>query len=281
MEIIPESEWEVLFKELVKSKGTAMIMGSTDSGKTTLARYLIHNLISEEIKVCLVDSDVGQSSLCLPGTISMKVFCNEKDLEDFTFERMCFIGSVNPGKKISSIIDGAKRMSDICRELSDISLMDTSGLIFGELGKALKIGKIKAVKPGFLFALQRHDELEHILELVKDIHIHRIKVSHMAKARNREVRIRYRKKKLDDYFNQSDVTEFLLHIHEASFFYNNRTFSLKEGLFQDGTLIGLNHDEDTIALGIIDYMNDTSITFRSPIQSIKTINKVVFGDITI
>lgn len=99
MVIIPEPEWENICAELLLHKGPVMITGSTDSGKTTLAKYLLKKLIAENISICLVDSDVGQSSLGLPGTISMKLFQDEEDIKEFTFERMSFIGTINPAKK--------------------------------------------------------------------------------------------------------------------------------------------------------------------------------------
>ena len=69
-----EPDWEVLLHKLLQNKGTALIIGATDSGKSTLAKYLVQKLVSQNINVCLIDSDVGQSSLGLPGTICMKVF---------------------------------------------------------------------------------------------------------------------------------------------------------------------------------------------------------------
>lgn len=281
MEIIPESEWESLFERIIKHKGTALIIGATDSGKSTLARYLIKRIISKNIKVSLVDSDVGQSSLGLPGTITMKVFSNEKDLEDFRFERMFFVGAINPATKIPLIINGTKRMSDICREKSDITLIDTSGLISGEVGKVLKIGKIKAINPEYVIAVQRRDELEHILKLIATLNIYRIRTSKAAKLRSIATRTLYRKKKFSDYFSEAQIAEFLLHTNETKLFYKGKLFSPKGGEFKRWTLIGLNHDEDTIALGIVVEITDASITFKSPIKSIRKINRVVFGDITI
>ncbi len=281
MEIIPESEWIVLCKELIKRKGTLIIIGATDSGKTSLSKYLIKSLFAENIRACLVDSDVGQSSLGLPGTISMKVFCNEKDLKDFMFDRMSFVGTINPAKKISIIIDTTKNMVAMCRKQSDITLVDTSGLVAGEIGKSLKIGKIKAVKPDRVIAIQRHDELEHILKLVENFEIHRIRSAKAAKIRTIATRTHYRKKKLRDYFNDAKIADFLLYSNEAKFFYNNKPFIAREGMFKTGTLIGLNQDEDTIAVGILDEITENSVTFTSPIKALKRINKVVFGDMTI
>ena len=281
MEIVPESEWESLFEEVIKQEGTAIILGATDSGKSTLIKYLIKRILSKNIKVSLVDSDVGQSSLGLPGTIAMKVFSNEKDLEDFKFERMFFVGAINPATKIPQIINGTKRMSDICRERSDITLIDTSGLISGEVGMAFKLSKIRAINPEHVIAVQRHGELEHILGLIETLNIYRIRTPEAAKLRSIATRTLYRKKKFNNYFGKDGTAEFLLHTNEATFFYKDKPFSPKGGEFKRGTLIGLNHEEDTVALGIVVEITDASVTFKSPIKSISKINRVVFGDITI
>ncbi len=63
MDIVPNLEWERLIEKLIKDKGTVLLLGATDSGKSTLAKYFIKRLVSENIRVSLVDSDVGQSSL--------------------------------------------------------------------------------------------------------------------------------------------------------------------------------------------------------------------------
>src|SRR4030043_1280111 len=100
MEILPELEWEGLLEKLKQQRGTAILIGATDSGKSTLTKYLVEKLIRENINVSVVDADIGQSTLGLPGTISMKVFSHEKDIEQYTFERMFFVGTTNPAKKI-------------------------------------------------------------------------------------------------------------------------------------------------------------------------------------
>lgn len=279
MEIIPEPEWEILFNQLIEHTGISVIMGSTDSGKSTLARYFTDRFISKSMKVCLVDSDVGQSSLGLPGTISMKVFAAEKDVEDFAFEKMSFVGTLNPAKSIASVIESTERLSDLCREKSDTALVDTSGLISGEAGKALKSAKVRALKPEHVIAIQRTDELEHILKLIEVPEIYRIKVSRAARMRSVITRTQYRKKKFENYFGRAGSSDFLLHTNEVRFLYGNKQFRPEEDLFKRGTLVGLNHDEDTIALAMLEEITATSVTFRSPIKSIRKINRILFSDI--
>jgi len=281
MEILPEPEWEGLLREFKKHSGTALLLGATDSGKSTLVKYLTERLIGEGITVSIVDSDIGQSSLGLPGTISMKAFSNESDIENYTFEKMFFVGTTNPAKQISLLIDGTKKMVDVGREKSAITLVDTTGLITGEIGRALKIGKIKAIKPEYVIALQRQDELEHILRLLEDFTIHRIGVSMAAKCRSRENRIKYRQKKFLDYFDEKRISEFLLHQNDAGFFYNGKSLNLAADDFKPGTIIGLNRDNDTIALGLLVDISEDSITFKSPIQSLRRINRILFSEMTL
>jgi len=281
MEIISEPGWEVLFNNLLQNKGTAMIIGATDSGKSTLAKYLTVKLVSQNMNVCLIDSDVGQSSLGLPGTICSKVFSTESDLKAYSYEKMSFIGTINPAKRISLIIHTVAMISDTCKRVSDIMLIDTSGLVAGEIGERLKIGKIRDVKPEHIIAVQNQNELEHILSLIPNTRIHRIMVSQNIKARPLAIRIQYRKKKYDNYFRESAMNEFILYSRDTAFVYNSRAFSMREGMFKKGTLLGLNHDNDTMALGILGDISDNSITFSSPVNSIRQIDRIIFGDITL
>ncbi|MEW6214727.1 MAG: Clp1/GlmU family protein [Nitrospirota bacterium] len=299
LEIIPEPEWEGLVEELICHKGVAFLIGATDSGKSTLVRYLIEKLITKNIVPSLVDSDIGQSSLGLPGTISTKIFKTTRDIEDFSAEEVFFVGSLNPARKISMMIEGTRKMVGNVRADSEIVLIDTTGLIQGEAGKALKIGKVKTIRPEHIIAIQRHNELEHILTSLADINIHgalskkcsihRVNASRMAKGRNREARIRYRRERFNEYFEEKKVNEFLL--YNVGLFYNGKPFRPKgmdfmehhfnSAPFKEGTLIGLNHNEDTMALGILLELDSNSITFKSPIKSVRGINRVVLGDINI
>lgn len=278
-EIFPEPEWEALVEELFNRKGTVFLMGATSSGKSTLARYLIEKLLSKDTVISLIDSDIGQSSLGVPGTINIKIFKKAMDIKNFITEKIFFIGSLNPAKKISLMIEGSKKLVDIARAKSEIVLVDSTGLINGEAAKALKIGKIKAIKPDRLIAIQKHDELEHLITLAGDIDIHRIKASKMARERSREARIRYRRERFNEYFNEKNVAEFLL--HDIDLVYNNKFIKPGKTDFEGGTLIALNHNKDTRELGTLLELDNNSITFKSPIKSLRGINNVALGDINV
>lgn len=258
-----------------------MIIGDTDTGKSNLIRYLICNFLDTDTSISLVDSDVGQSSLGLPGTVCSQVFRTKKDYNDFVYDKMCYIGTVNPSKNIKSSIHSTTLLTNFCREKTDIVLIDTTGLIAGNYGNALKLGKIRSISPTHIVALQHNDELEHILAHIKKITIHRLTVSPFVKIRTRDNRLSYRNKKLYDYFLKGQLFEFLLDASTSEWLYNGKSFHPKELTFPEKTLIGLNDGDETHALGIITDMNNKFLTFITSIKSLKRINRVVFGDILI
>jgi polynucleotide 5'-hydroxyl-kinase GRC3/NOL9 len=281
MEIVPGAGWENLFDELRKAGGRAVILGAADSGKSTLARCLAGRLLKAGISVCLVDADVGQSALGLPGTISMKRFSLLKDLDVYRFRRMFFVGDVNPAKRISFMIRGTKRMTKACGETADVILVDTTGLISGRVAEVLKIGKIRAVNPRHIIALQRENELESLLGLVTDIRVHRLGVSPMVRGRKAPERSAYRRRKFRDYFNRSGSVKFRVIEKEIKLLYGGKSCDLGSALFPEGTVIGLNRGEETLALGLVIQTGDGFATFRSPLGSLQRVNAVEFGDIRI
>jgi polynucleotide 5'-hydroxyl-kinase GRC3/NOL9 len=279
LEIIPEPSWEELFEAILQKNGTVLLIGATNSGKSTLAQYLLRRFTENNVPIAIVDADIGQSSLGIPGTMTMKVFKENEDTGAFHAEKTFFIGSLNPAEKIPLMIEGTTYLVHKARKQSDHILVDTTGLIHGEHGRTLKMGKINTVKPETIVALERQKELEHILAMVRDITVYRMKTSRNAIERSRDMRIRYRQNKFEEYFIESNMHEFFL--ENVVFYYNGKSFFSKRSDFKGGTVIGLNHNEDTRALGILLELNKTTVTFKSPIASLRGINRVVFGDITI
>jgi polynucleotide 5'-hydroxyl-kinase GRC3/NOL9 len=194
---------------------------------------------------------------------------------------MSFIGTTNPAMVIPMMIKTSGRMVDFSRKASEITLVDTTGLVSGKLGKILKTGKIKRITPDHIIAVCRGQELEHILESARGVTIHRIRRSMNAKTRGRAARIRYRYGRLRDYFKKAPLVRLVVDEGNARFFYRSRPFSPENLTAPKGTIIGLNRYEDTIGLGIVLVQSAGSVSFKSPIKSTKRINRVILGDITI
>jgi len=74
MEILAPKEWYAVLNVLEGEKGFAILLGTTDTGKSTLAKFLIFDLCKRGVKVALVDADIGQSLLGLSTTIGLALF---------------------------------------------------------------------------------------------------------------------------------------------------------------------------------------------------------------
>ena len=69
---VPE-QWESLVPQIQRTRGTVMVIGAPDSGKTTLTKYLVRELSRRGEAVAYIDGDVGQSILGPPTTQAMAV----------------------------------------------------------------------------------------------------------------------------------------------------------------------------------------------------------------
>ncbi len=71
LEILPE--WERAAEAVLARPGVVMLLGASDSGKTTLGRILAEKLTAAGRTVGLVDGDVGQSSIGPPTTVGLAI----------------------------------------------------------------------------------------------------------------------------------------------------------------------------------------------------------------
>jgi len=285
MEITPPKEWYALLDVLDKQKGIAILLGAPDAGKSTLAKFLIHQLCKRGLKVALVDADIGQSFLGLPSTIGLSIFKSHPDWElILTPPELFFVGSTTPEGHFPIHLQGVKKMVDKAISLNpDLILVDTTGFVLGEAGKELKRRKIDLISLQFLLALQKSDEIEPILELYKEnplYKIYRLPLSEQVRPRSMEERQTYRTNKFRDYFKHSMVQELVIEgvrIEGEVRDPNGDTLPLDWVLRINGLLIGLkDRSDETLALGVIrNFLPEKKmvrvLTPLTDIQRIKTI----------
>ena len=140
-------------------KGTVMVIGRSDTGKTTLARYLFHQLCRHYGQVGFLDCDVGQSTLGLPTTMTLALSAISG--EAFSY----FTGSTSPRGHMLPTMVGARKLQEKAQEMgAEAIVVDTTGLVDRAAGGgALKHWKIELLQPSALMSLARGSELEHIL----------------------------------------------------------------------------------------------------------------------
>jgi len=285
MEISAPKEWYSLLDVLKEEKGIVILLGATDTGKSTLAQFLILNLCQRGLKVALVDADVGQSTLGPPATIGFAVFKSDPDWEVvLSPPEIFFVGSTTPEGHFPLILKGVKRMVDKAISYgTELILVDTTGFVLGEAGKELKRRKIDLLSPRFIFALQKSDELEPILELYKEnplYKIYRLPLSEQVKPRSMEERRTNRANRFRDYFKDSVIQEWAIEEVQTEGEVLDPTgeaIPLDWSLRINGLLIGLKDGNDeTLALGMVkNYFEEKKVVRVSTplrdIQRVKTI----------
>ncbi len=260
MEIVAPGEWFGVLDILEKERGIAIIIGATDTGKSTLAKFLIFDLCQRGFKIALVDADIGQSFLGPPTTIGLSLFKSDPDWKlVLSPPAIYFVGSTTPEGHCQTHLKGVKGMVDKTISYgADFTVVDTTGFVLGDAGRELKRRKIDLISPRFILALQKSEELEPILEHYKEsplLRILRLPLSDRVRSRSMEERQTYRINKFRDYFKHSFIHELAIEavhiegeVHDA----NGDTLPLDWALRINGLLLGLkDSNDDTLALGVV------------------------------
>lgn len=285
MDITGPEEWYALLEVLEKEKGIAILLGATDTGKSTLAKFLINQLCQRGLMVALVDADIGQSFLGPPTTIGFSIFKSHPDWElILTPPELFFVGSITPEGRFSIHLKGVKRMVDkAASHKVDLILVDTTGFVLGKAGKELKRRKIDLISSRSLLALQESDEMEPILDLYKEnplYKIYRLPLSEQVRPRSMEERQTYRTNKFREYFKHSSIQELAIEevqIGGEVLDPNGESIPLDWALKINGLLMALkDRDDETLALGVIrNYLAEKKVvrvlTPLTDIQRVETI----------
>jgi polynucleotide 5'-hydroxyl-kinase GRC3/NOL9 len=285
MEIIAPKEWFDALEILKKEGGIAIILGIADTGKSTLAKFLISHLCKRGLKVALVDADIGQSFLGPPTTIGFSIFKSDPTWElILSPPEIFFVGSTTPEGHFPNHLKGVKRMVEKAQSSeADVIIIDTTGFILGEAGKELKRRKIDLLSPKFLILLQKLSEIEPLLEPYQgnsNYKILRLPLPDQVRPKSMEERKINRTNKFQDYFKHAIVQELAIENVEIEGEVrdpNGDILPLDWSLKINGLLIGLKDSNDeTLALGVIrNYQEGKNLlrvsTPLRELESVKTI----------
>jgi polynucleotide 5'-hydroxyl-kinase GRC3/NOL9 len=285
MEISAPKEWFELLDVLEEGKGIAILLGATDTGKSTLAKFFISHLCKRGLKVGLVDADIGQSFLGPPATIGLSVFKSHPDWEVILSPpEIFFVGSTTPEGHFPIHLKGVKRMVDKVSSYGpDVILVDTTGFVLGEGGRELKRRKIDLILPRLILTLQKDDELEPILEQYKgnlSYKIYRLPLSEQVRPKSMEERRIHRTNKFRDYFKYSSIQELAIEgvqIEGEVLDPDGAPLPLDWALKMNSLLIGLkDENDDTLALGLIRNYSQEKKALRvfTPLQEIQKVKTI-------
>ncbi len=172
-----------------------MLLGAVDTGKTTLAFELARRLAARGRRVALVDSDVGQSHVGPPTTIGWAFISDSLPPEQSPQpESLYFVGSTSPARRILPVVVGTKKMVDAASDAgADVILVDTSGMVRGDLAWTLKYFKL--LRPW---------------EGRQGVTVLRLRTDPNVRIKSTKERTEYRQALFREYFAEACEVEFLL-----------------------------------------------------------------------
>lgn len=132
------SMWRTLSEQVLtlaannKAITTVMLVGDTDTGKSTLSIYLANMAIRNGLIPSIIDGDIGQGDLAPPTAIGAALLSKQLvDLRDVNASQFEFIGGISPigfesliAKKLRSILDRIRTSS-----LANICIVNTDGYV--------------------------------------------------------------------------------------------------------------------------------------------------------
>jgi polynucleotide 5'-hydroxyl-kinase GRC3/NOL9 len=200
----PDPSWAAAVARASDAR-VLLVIGETDTGKTSFTTFLAESLLARGLSVGVVDADLGQSDIGPPTTVGLgRLQAPVERLSAAEVVGLYFVGATSPQGHVLPTVLGTRLMTLKALRLGfDRVIVDTSGLVQGELGRLLKQHKIDFVEPDVVLCLQRNGECEHILrpyESGSRPAIVRLTSSVATRRRSQEERRQHREKSLQAYF---------------------------------------------------------------------------------
>jgi polynucleotide 5'-kinase involved in rRNA processing len=150
-----------LRERIVGERGVIMLMGNADTGKTTLAKFLILDALAAGLTAALIDADVAADTVGPPACAGLKRIATP---EDFTAlsraDELRFVGSTEPSGVMLSHVVAVAVLVEEARVGADLVVVDTPGLVPGVTGQTLEYHLVELCSPALVIAMQRGGELE-------------------------------------------------------------------------------------------------------------------------
>ena len=258
-------------------RGTVMVIGASDTGKSTLARYLFQELCRAGRHAAYLDGDVGQSTLGLPTTMTVALSSGPGDerFDPHGPRATYFVGSITPRGHMLPVVVGTHRLQQKALALgAEAVVVDTTGLVDpAEGGRALKQWKIELLAPSVVIGLQRGRELEPILwPLRREARVQVVewRVSPNVVERPREARAARRRAQLADHFRRGRPC--VVSLRQAAVYELDRLTAGALVAFQDA-------EGFTLDLGVVeeaDRLEKTMIA-RTPLSGLERVASLRFG----
>lgn len=162
------SPYEALRERVSELEGVVMVIGDSETGKTTLARMLLRDAVANGRTVAFVDGDVAASTVGPVGCAGMKVVSSIEDCDLLGApDELRFVGAVEPNGVVLPHVVAVTALIDIAKEKAELVICDTTGVVTGVVGQTLKYHLVELAQPALVIAIRRGEELDPVIAMLR------------------------------------------------------------------------------------------------------------------
>lgn len=148
---MPGNEFLDRLLDMASGRERIVVVGQIDTGKSTLVMNL-----ADRMDAYVLDADIGQNDIGPPAVVSL----GERIDGRYRMIDGYFCGSPSPSGHFMQLIAGVSRM--LPERGKRPVLINTSGLVTGEIGRTLKTEKLNAIRPDMIIGLETGNELKYL-----------------------------------------------------------------------------------------------------------------------
>ena len=145
-----------------------MLIGGLDTGKTTIALEAVRLALAAGNQPVLVDADVGISTVGPPTCVGVKAFRSTDDFDHiYEADALHFVGTIAPSRLVLQQVVATAAMVERARHMGDVIIIDTTAVASGVAGETMKYHKTELCRPDRVIALQRGEEMEPVVGMLR------------------------------------------------------------------------------------------------------------------
>jgi polynucleotide 5'-hydroxyl-kinase GRC3/NOL9 len=274
---------EIVNKILIEKFRTILLIGDTDTGKSSLATFIVNLALKKNLKPAVIDADMGQGDLAPPTAIGGTIIENPiTDLRNLYAQFFEFIGNTSPVGFEDVTINAIKQIvKKITTTDSDICIINTDGYIHNN-GIDYKVKMAKKLRSDLVVCLGEKCVFESFRSKYFSLVLHSKGPTKTIKSR-----IERNQRRLNQFLryidgNNNNHKNVTIGIKSIKIVYRGITYSkiLKDthGLLQlgkyfrikpwnlQGMFIGLGFKEDIVGFGIIKYVSAYKMSIQTKIN---------------
>ncbi|HEX2067429.1 MAG TPA: Clp1/GlmU family protein [Nitrososphaeraceae archaeon] len=274
---------EIVNKILIEKFRTILLIGDTDTGKSSLATFIVNLALKKNLKPAVIDADMGQGDLAPPTAIGGTIIENPiTDLRNLDAQIYEFIGNTSPVGFEDVTINAIRQIVKKIAIDSDICIINTDGYIHNN-GIDYKVKMAKKLRSDLVVCLGEKSIFESFRSKYTSLVLHNKGPTKIVKSR-----IERNQRRLNQFLRYIDDNNKYIHknvtigIKSIKIVYRGITYSKivkdKYGLLHlgkyirikpwnlQGMFIGLGFKEDIVGFGIIKYASAYKISIETKIN---------------